>query len=90
MPRARARSGLEVALVALWVRFRRRVGSSRTSATARNRGNPAILQTRAVSETFAAKGLEPVGNTPAQFAAELAALVAFWRPVVKAAGLAPK
>jgi tripartite-type tricarboxylate transporter receptor subunit TctC len=50
----------------------------------------AILGSRAVGETFTAKGLEPVGNTAAESAAELTARVAFWRPVVKATGLAPK
>ena len=50
----------------------------------------AILEPPGAAEMFAAKGLEPVGNTPAQFAAEPTALAAFWRPVVQAAGLAPK
>ena len=50
----------------------------------------AILQQSGVGATFAAKGLQPVGNTPEQFRAELSALVAFWRPVVRAAGIAPK
>jgi len=49
-----------------------------------------ILKSHDVGKTFAAKGLLPVGNTPAQFRVELAALVAYWRPVVKAAGIAAK
>jgi tripartite-type tricarboxylate transporter receptor subunit TctC len=50
----------------------------------------AILRQGDVAAAFAAKSLQPVGNTPAQFRAELTELIAFWRPVAKAAGIAPK
>ncbi len=49
-----------------------------------------ILRAPDVRATLAAKGLQPVGNAPAEFAAELATLVESWRPLVRAAGLAPK
>jgi len=47
----------------------------------------AILRVPAVRSDLSAKGMEVVGNTPEQFAAELRADVARWGPIVKAAGI---
>jgi tripartite-type tricarboxylate transporter receptor subunit TctC len=46
-----------------------------------------ILQLPDVRDKLVAMGMEPVGNTPEQFADEIKALVKFWPPVVKAAGI---
>ena len=47
----------------------------------------AILRVPAVRSDLSAKGMEVVGNTPEQFAAELRADVARWGPIVKATGI---
>jgi len=46
-----------------------------------------ILQLPDVRDVFIAQGAEPVGNTPAAFAAEIKASMARWEPVIKAAGI---
>jgi tripartite-type tricarboxylate transporter receptor subunit TctC len=45
------------------------------------------LATPAVKERFAQLGIQPVGNTPGQFAAEIREDLARWQKVVKAAGV---
>jgi tripartite-type tricarboxylate transporter receptor subunit TctC len=45
------------------------------------------LATPAVKERFAQLGIQPVGNTPEQFAAEIREDLARWQKVVKAAGV---
>ena len=45
----------------------------------------AVLAEPAVRERYAALGLEPVGNTPAQFAAQIASELARWEKVVRQA-----
>ena len=42
-----------------------------------------ILQEAEVRERFAALGIDPVGNTPAAFAAQIAADLARWKEVVQ-------
>lgn len=49
-----------------------------------------ILQTRETRERLAAQGLEPVGGTPAEFHAYIAAEVAKWAKVIKHAGITPE
>ena len=44
-----------------------------------------MLKTDAVKERYAALGIEPVGNTPEEFAAQMKADSARWAAVVKAA-----
>lgn len=46
-----------------------------------------ILAMPDVRAAFLAQSAEPVGNTPAEFAAEIKASMARWAPVVKAAGI---
>jgi tripartite-type tricarboxylate transporter receptor subunit TctC len=45
------------------------------------------LATPAVKERFASLGVQPVGNTPEQWAAEIRADLARWSKVIKAAGI---
>lgn len=47
----------------------------------------AVLQSQFVKERYAVLGIEPVGNTPAQFGEEMKADLARWAEVVKAANL---
>ncbi|HEX2825195.1 MAG TPA: tripartite tricarboxylate transporter substrate binding protein [Burkholderiales bacterium] len=49
-----------------------------------------IVHTAEVKSTFLREGLEPVGDTPAQFAAVVKQEVAKWKKVVKAAGIKPQ
>ena len=45
------------------------------------------LATPAVKERFASLGVQPVGNTPEQWGAEIRADLARWAKVIKAAGI---
>ncbi len=45
----------------------------------------AVLQMPAIRERYAVIGIEPVGNTPEQFAEQIKADLLMWGPVVKAA-----
>jgi len=47
----------------------------------------ALLQTPEVRERFAVLGIEPVGNAPDEFAAQIRADLARWAPVVKQANI---
>jgi len=47
----------------------------------------AVLQTPFVKERYAVLGIEPVGNSPAEFTEEMRADLARWREVVKAANV---
>lgn len=47
----------------------------------------AVLQTPFVKERYAVLGIEPVGNSPAQFTEEMRADLSRWRDVVKAANV---
>jgi tripartite-type tricarboxylate transporter receptor subunit TctC len=46
-----------------------------------------VLRLPDVRDVFIGQGAEPVGNTPAAFAAEIKASIARWEPVIKAAGI---
>jgi tripartite-type tricarboxylate transporter receptor subunit TctC len=46
-----------------------------------------VLQSQFVKERYGVLGIEPVGNTPAQFGAEIRADLARWAEVVKAANV---
>jgi len=50
----------------------------------------AIISTPAMKAKLVAAGFDPVGNTPAQFSAELRSDVANWRTVAKEAGILQK
>jgi tripartite-type tricarboxylate transporter receptor subunit TctC len=50
----------------------------------------AILSDAATSKRLTAQGLEPVGDTPAQFAQYLRDEAVKWGKVVKAAGIKPE
>jgi len=49
-----------------------------------------VIQRPDFLERLARDGLEPVGNTPAAFAAQIRADIERWRPIVKAAGVKPE
>jgi tripartite-type tricarboxylate transporter receptor subunit TctC len=46
-----------------------------------------VLQSTFVKERYAVLGIEPVGNTPAEFTQQIRADLARWRDVVKAANV---
>jgi len=46
-----------------------------------------VLQSPFVKERYATLGIEPVGNTPEEFAAQVRADLARWQEVVKAANV---
>jgi len=46
-----------------------------------------VLRSPATSERYAAAGLEPVTNSPAEFAAQLKQEIPRWQQVVKAANI---
>jgi tripartite-type tricarboxylate transporter receptor subunit TctC len=46
-----------------------------------------VLQSPFVKERYATLGIEPVGNTPDEFAAQVRADLARWQEVVKAANV---
>jgi tripartite-type tricarboxylate transporter receptor subunit TctC len=50
----------------------------------------AVLGDSAVSRRLAAQGLEPIGDTPAQFARYLRAEAGKWASVVRTAGIRPE
>ncbi len=50
----------------------------------------AVLKEPAIAERMAGAGLEPIGDTPAQFAAYLAAEAEKWGRLVKSAGIKPE
>ena len=47
----------------------------------------AVLQTPEVKERYAVLGIDPVGNKPDEFAAQIRADLARWEPVVKRANI---
>jgi tripartite-type tricarboxylate transporter receptor subunit TctC len=46
-----------------------------------------VLQTDRIRERYAVLGIDPVGNTPEQFAEQIRADLARWGEVVKAANI---
>jgi tripartite-type tricarboxylate transporter receptor subunit TctC len=55
-----------------------------------NRELVRALRTPELKERFAAEGLEPVGNTPAEFASFIHAELDKWAKVIRAAGIKPQ
>ena len=47
----------------------------------------AVLRTPLVRERYATLGIEPIGNTPEEFGAQIRADLARWEKVVKAANV---
>ena len=73
----------------------RRVARGSASSRRRRRRRPIVerlqrrspvLQVASVQERYATLGIDPVGNTPAEFAAQMRADLARWQEVVKEAG----
>jgi tripartite-type tricarboxylate transporter receptor subunit TctC len=50
----------------------------------------AVIQRPDFLDRLAKDGIEPVGNTPEAFAAQIKSDVERWRPIVKAAGVKPE
>ncbi len=82
-----AESGFPGFEVMSWYGLLAPAGTPKDIVDALQREVARILQLPDVRERFATLGLEPVGSTPAQFGDEIRALVRFWPPVVKAAGI---
>jgi tripartite-type tricarboxylate transporter receptor subunit TctC len=73
--------------VAGWYGVLAPAGTPQAIITRLNKEIVRILHTEDVKERLSADGSEPVGNTPAQFAAHIKSEIAKWRIVVKEAGI---
>jgi len=73
--------------VAGWYGVLAPAGTPQAIITRLNKEIVRILHTEDVKERLSADGSEPVGNTPAQFAAHIKSEIAKWRVVVKEAGI---
>ena len=73
--------------VASWVGILAPARTPRPIVDRLHRELAAILKMPAVRERYAVLGIEPVGNTPDEFAADMRADLARWEKVVKAANI---
>ena len=62
-------------------------GTPRAIVTKLNAEIARVLKSPATSERYAAAGLEPISNSPAEFAAQLKREIPRWQQVVKAANI---
>ena len=83
-----ARGGVPGYLAPTWSGV---IGAGRRAAPdrrqAQRRDQPALIQSDAFKERFAAIGDEPAGGTPEEFAATIKADSAKWGEVIKRAGI---
>jgi tripartite-type tricarboxylate transporter receptor subunit TctC len=80
-------SGLPGFEAVSWVGIFAPAGTPRPVIDKLQREIAAVLKTDAVKERYAALGIEPVGNTPEEFTAQVRADLARWQDVVKAANI---
>ncbi|HEX2565448.1 MAG TPA: tripartite tricarboxylate transporter substrate binding protein [Burkholderiales bacterium] len=73
--------------VASWVGILAPAKTPRPIVERLQRELAAVLRTPAVRERYGVLGIEPVGNTPEEFAADMRADLARWEKVVKAANI---
>jgi tripartite-type tricarboxylate transporter receptor subunit TctC len=63
------------------------VGTPATIVDRLNRATTKIMATPQMREKLAAIGLEPMGGTPAEFAAAIRAEAPYWERLIKEAGV---
>jgi tripartite-type tricarboxylate transporter receptor subunit TctC len=80
-------SGLEGFVVDSWVGILAPVKTPRPIVERLQKDITAVLAEPETRERYAALGIEPVGNTPAQFAEQMRADLARWQGVVRQAGI---
>ena len=83
-------SGLKGFEYASWIGLLAPAGTPRAIIARLNTECVRTVQTTELKHILAAEGSEPVGSTPEQFAATIAAEVGRWTKVVKAAGIKPQ
>ena len=76
--------------ITAWYGFLAPAGTPREIVRKVNADAIRIIQRPDFLERLAKDGIEPVGNTPEEFAAEIRADIERWHKVVKAAGLKPE
>jgi tripartite-type tricarboxylate transporter receptor subunit TctC len=80
-------SGIADFDVASWVGICAPAGTPRAIVDRLNSALATVLRQPQVRERYAALGIEPVGNSPAEFGAQMRADLARWEKVVKAANI---
>jgi len=76
--------------VTSWYGILAPAGTPQAIITVLHRELAAMVKKPAVAERLIALGIEPEGNTPAQFAAQIVEEIAKWGKVVKMAGVKPE
>jgi tripartite-type tricarboxylate transporter receptor subunit TctC len=82
-----AEAGLPGFDTAVWFGLLAPAGTPAEVVSALSREVNAALKTDEVIAPLRAQGMEPIGGSPAEFAAYIASEIAKWTPVVEAAGL---
>jgi tripartite-type tricarboxylate transporter receptor subunit TctC len=85
-----AESGLPGFDIQAWYGFLGPAGMPREVVRKIHADCVAIISRSDFQERLARDGIEPVGNTPEAFAAQIKADIERWRPIVKAAGVKPE
>jgi tripartite-type tricarboxylate transporter receptor subunit TctC len=85
-----AESGLPGFDIQAWYGFLGPAGTPREVVRKIHADSVAIINRTDFQERLARDGIEPVGNTPEAFAAQIKADIERWRPIVKAAGVKPE
>jgi tripartite-type tricarboxylate transporter receptor subunit TctC len=85
-----AESGLPGFDIQAWYGFVGPAGMPREIVRRIHADAAAVIQRPDFLDRLAKDGIEPVGNTPEAFAAQIKSDVERWRPIVKAAGVKPE
>jgi tripartite-type tricarboxylate transporter receptor subunit TctC len=85
-----AESGLPGFDIQAWYGFVGPAGMPRDVVGKIHADSVAIITRTDFQERLARDGIEPVGNTPEAFTAQIKADIERWRPIVKAAGVKPE
>jgi tripartite-type tricarboxylate transporter receptor subunit TctC len=80
-------SGLEGMVVNTWVGILAPAKTPRPIVDRLQREIAAVLKEPDVRERYAVLGIDPVGNTPDEYGAQIRADLALWGPIVKRAGI---
>jgi tripartite-type tricarboxylate transporter receptor subunit TctC len=85
-----AESGLPGFDIQAWYGFLGPAGMPRELVRKIHADSVAIIERPDFRERLAKDGIEPVGNSPEAFAAQIRADIERWRPIVKASGVKPE